>query len=115
MGQSLAARYANDFVTFGFAFSTGKYRVGLKIHEAIPPPAGSVEEVLQRTGLPSFMLDLRRIPRDSRATRWATEPRPFRAVGPVATEDQFFPTVVGDEYDALVYFDRTTPTVLGPN
>ena len=115
MGQYLEAQYGNELVVFGFAFSTGTYRAGLKVHEAAPPPAGSIEEVLQRAGLPSLMLDLRRIPRHSPAATWATEPRAFRAIGPVAAEEQFFPTVVADEYDVLVYFDRTTPTVLVSN
>ena len=111
MGQHLAQQYGPALRVIGFAFGSGQYRAGPETHDAIAPPAGSVEEVLHRTGLPAFVVDLRSVPRDGSAS-WATEARPFRAIGPVATNDQFAPTVVADEYDALVYFDRTAPTVL---
>jgi erythromycin esterase len=110
MGQHLAQQYGPALRVIGFAFASGQYRAGREVHDAVAPPAGSVEEVLHRTGLPAFVVDLRSVPRDGSAS-WATEARPFRAIGPVATEEQFVPTVVADEYDALVYFDRTTPTV----
>jgi len=115
MGAHLAKRYGDELVVIGFAFAAGSYRTGLEVHEAAPPPAESVERLLQETGLPALVLDLRKTPPRSPVRAWFSQSRPFRAIGPVATHEQFFPTVVGDAYNILVYFDRTTPTTLVSN
>jgi hypothetical protein len=43
--------------------------------------------------------------------RLVDQPLPFRLVGALAMTQQFFPVRVTQQYDALIYFDRTRPSV----
>jgi erythromycin esterase-like protein len=53
------------------------------------------------------MLDLRRASADPRATAWLTRPLPMRNYAFQAVPDE---VPVGQYFDALIYFDHTTPT-----
>jgi erythromycin esterase len=113
MGSYLAKRYGKDMVVAGFALHEGRYTAvgkgGLTdANEAKPPPAGSVEWNCHETGLPRFILDLRGA-KDSPGS-WLAKPQLFRSIGALAMDQQFYPTTVADDYDLLIYFDRTTPS-----
>jgi erythromycin esterase len=113
MGSYLAKRYGREMVVVGFAIHEGRYTAvgkgGLTDgNEAKPPPPGSVEWHFHETGLPRFMLDVRGA-KDS-AGSWLARPRPFRSIGALAMEQQFYPTTVADDYDVLIYFDKTAPS-----
>ena len=63
-----------------------------------------------RTGLPTFVLDLRRIPRHGTVAHWFSVPHPMREIGAVfAGEEQMsHPVVLGDHYDGIIFVNETT-------
>jgi len=115
MGSHLAKVYGDKLLVVGFGCGEGRYTAvkpggGLSGENKLQPPtAGSVEEAFRAAGLPRAVLDLRAAAKDP-AGKWVTVPRPFRSVGAVATDVQFYPARVAEWYDVLVYIDRTEPT-----
>lgn len=113
MGAYLNRQYGADYRVFGFAFGEGEYTAvgtrGLAAYSSEPAPPGTVEHALRATGFPRFVLDLRRASADPRGA-WLSQPWPFRLIGAVVTDAPFVDTPVAERFDALVYFDRTTPS-----
>jgi len=117
MGSSLAGKYGREMLVFGFAFHGGRYNAvakegGLKANDATPSAPGSLEWACHSTGIPRFVVDLRKAAADSTASAWLAGPLPMRSIGAMAVEGGFYPTPVTKYYDALVYFDQTTPSAL---
>ncbi len=118
MGSHLAAKYGRDMVVFGFAFHEGRYNAiaamkGLQANDAAPSPEGSLERACHDTGLPRFVVDLRKAAADPAAKAWLARDMPMRSIGAMAIEGGgFLPTLVGKSYDALVYVDESTPSLL---
>jgi erythromycin esterase len=115
MGSHLAKAYGDKMVVVGFGSGEGTYtaiKQGKGLvgdNKLLPPAAGSVEEALRSTGVPRAVLDLRTAAKEPNG-RWVAEPRPFRSIGALAMDAQFFPTRVSESYDVLVYFDKTEAT-----
>ncbi len=116
MGGYLAQRHDEDYYSMGFCFETGDYTAvgpnGLATYTAGPPASGSVELVFQRTGLPRFILDLHIIEASSTTSGWLHSRRLFRSIGSAAIDNPFYPVVLCQEYDALIWIARTTNSVL---
>lgn len=72
-----------------------------------------MESYLAAAGVPRFVLDLCRVPNGVPAN-WLKRGQNFRSIGAVAMRCAFFRTVVADEYDALIWFDQTNPSILLP-
>jgi erythromycin esterase len=113
MGSYLTKRFGKEMVVLGFACGEGKYTAinpGKGLVDDNPlqaPPPGSIEWYLHRTGHSRCVLDLRKAVRE-REGKWLDQPLPFRnAVGALAVAQQFYPTKVTAQYDALIWFDRT--------
>jgi erythromycin esterase len=118
MGSYLAERFGRDLFVFGFAFGEGRYNTqgpkGIMIAPEAPPPLpGSAESYLRAAGLPRFFLDLRRVP-DSGPAAYLRQPLELRNVGAAEVPCPFRPHQVTKEYDALIWFEHTTPSVLLP-
>ena len=64
-----------------------------------------------QTGHPRFILDLRNVS-GSHLSNWLNRELDFRSIGAMAMEYAFYPTAVADEFDFLIYFEKTTPTIL---
>lgn len=116
MGKYLADRYGDDMYVLGFAFGEGRYNaVGdqfdVSSHEAIAPVPGSLETLLEATGISRFILDLRG--ENGHAT-WFKSPVLFRSIGAVRTRCSFSPTEVGEHYDGLIWLNPTSPSALLP-
>jgi erythromycin esterase len=113
LGAHLAERYGDDQLVVGFASHSGRFTaiqpgLGLVAGNALTPSApGSLEWRLHETGLPRAVLDLRRASRDAPESSWLRRPHDLRAIGTVTLDRQFFPSVVPDAYDVLIYFDQT--------
>jgi erythromycin esterase len=113
MGAHLADRYGSELFVAGFASHTGRYTAiqpGLGLvasNNLSPSEPGSLEWRLHETGLPRLVLDLRQASKDAPESSWLRRPHDFRAIGAVAIDRQFFPIVVPDAYDAIIYFDQT--------
>jgi erythromycin esterase len=113
MGSYLAKRFGDAMIVVGFACHDGKYtavcpgRGLVDDNEAKPPAQGSLESYLHQTGLLRFVLDLRKASKDAPESAWLRQPHNFRSIGAMAMEQQFMPAVVPDQFDALIYFDKT--------
>jgi erythromycin esterase len=114
MGSYLARRYGAEMVVLGFACHEGRYtaiRPGRGLvddNQAKPSASGSLEWHLHETGLPRLVLDLRKASKDAPASSWLRRPHDLRSIGALAMERQFYPSVVPNLYDVLIYFDKTT-------
>jgi len=115
-GSYLAQRYGKDYIVLGFAFHQGRYNAvgprGLEAHDASPSFPGSVEYVFHQTGLPRFILDLRKVSPSEPASGWLLGENEFRSIGAVATDGFYLTRTLTEDYDALIFFDQTSPSAL---
>ena len=120
-GSHLSAWYGADYVIFGFAFHEGSYtavtalpggRTGpLATHVATVSYPGSVEYMLHSTGMPRFILDLRKAKADN-AGSWLLTGMEFREIGALQTDGFAIRNSLTNDYDALIFFDQTVSSVL---
>jgi erythromycin esterase len=124
MGMHLARRFGPDLVVVGFAFGEGAFRAVVKeagdrrpLREVVigPPPAESLDDVLARTGIPAFMVDLRRV--DDHVAQWLREPRVTREIGAFfGSQEAMCETIVpAARYDLLAFIARTTQARPNPH
>lgn len=115
MGKYLYERYGNKMVVFGFLFGEGKYTAngknGLSSYGTSLPEPGCIEYAFQKTSIPQFILDLRNISYSS-FSKWLNEEMYFRSIGAMAMDYAFYKTVLPKQFDAVIYFDKTTPSKL---
>ncbi|KAI1206131.1 putative erythromycin esterase [Annulohypoxylon truncatum] len=76
----------------------------MRVMDVVPSRPDSYERALHDTGLPSFLVDMRRL---------ETPPMLQRFIGVIyrpATErySHYIETILSEQYDAFVWFDRTT-------
>jgi erythromycin esterase-like protein len=119
MGGFLSRRHGRELVVAGFAFHEGRYTAvaagaGLKANDARPSEPGSVEWAIHQAGLPRAILDLRAAAKGSPESAWLTAPIEHRSIGALATDLAFFPTMLPEQYDLLIAFDKTSPSRLLP-
>ncbi|GJQ29209.1 MAG: hypothetical protein HBSAPP03_10930 [Phycisphaerae bacterium] len=113
MGHYLEKRFPGQMVVVGFATGTGEYQAigdgGLKAHPLLPPRKGTLEWHLDAVGHPRAIFDLRGAVKGDAASGWLREPIGFRLIGALAMpREQFFPRIVADEYDLMVWQRATT-------
>src|SRR5262245_33063476 len=115
MGWHLANRHGADMVTLGFATYSGQYRAiakgGLRADNVLAvPESDGLERRCHATGMPRFILDLRRSGSDAAAKEFLGTPRQMRSIGAMAMppEQQFYDADIDRLYDAIVYVDSTT-------
>jgi erythromycin esterase-like protein len=117
MGAFLEETFPGQMVVLGFATGSGTYRAvsrsgrGISAHVLAPPPPGSFEHAFQASGLPRFVLDLRKAVPASADSGWLLERRPFRSIGAMEMESQFFPLALRDSFDAVVWIEKTTSAI----
>ncbi|MCH8148382.1 MAG: erythromycin esterase family protein [Planctomycetes bacterium] len=117
MGAYLRKKYGDEMVVLGFACNTGRYTAvkrgqGLQANDLQAGEVGSAEYYFHQTGLPRFILDLRKASDKVPASAWLTRSIDFRSIGALAMEEQFSATKLSKAFDAVIYFDKTTPSVL---
>jgi erythromycin esterase len=124
-GALLRQRYGRDLVVLGSSFYRGSLNAQARRSEdpsgpsailQVPAaPAGSYEDLFQRTGLPRFILDLRRTAQQPGAA-WLTGERLLRSIqGPYSdcyAEEYFAPTRLASAFDGFIYFTTTSPTTM---
>lgn len=127
MGRFLRVDHGVDQVIFGFTFNAGSFTAvtqtasgqyqGTESHTVGPAPAETYAAHFASTGLQRFILDLSG-PFTEPANRWLVGPRPLRSIGccyrPSDPGFYFLDTVLPAEFDAIIYFDTTTPSILLP-
>lgn len=121
MGSHLAESLGDKYVVFGFAFNQGSFQAidwtrgrgkgrGLCEHTVGPAPPENLGALFARSGIPIFVLDLRKIPERGTLAKWLGAPRPMRSIGAVFSgeENMSYPIVLGQHFDAMVFVDKTT-------
>jgi erythromycin esterase len=124
MGGYLRYWYGDQMVVFGFDFYAGSFNANPVKAGTYPPflagapPSDSYEYVFRWSNLPRFFLDLRDPSSPPAVGSWILGPRKFRNVGStydVSSPSLFFYTTpLTKEYDVVVYFQDTSPSVLLP-
>lgn len=127
MGVYLREVYGEGMVIFGFAFYQGRFNAlghnsetgqfgRLRSHKAPPAPQDSYEWYFRAAEMPRMILDLRGVSGASLATGWLAKPRKFRSIGAAydddTPEDYFYDADITTRFDAIIYFEETTPSVL---
>jgi erythromycin esterase len=126
MGWYLRQRYGNEMVIFGFSFYQGSFNAygytsatgqygPLTAHRVLPPPTESYEYHFRSAEIEKMFLVLRGI-QPGAATNWIFGPRPFRSIGAIYDDINprlfFYEARLPEEFDALIYFQNTSPSVL---
>jgi erythromycin esterase len=119
MGGFLAERHKDDMVVVGFALHEGRYTAvargaGLQANDASPSGPGSIEYALHQAGEPRAILDLRKVDKARPESGWLVDPLDHRSIGALAMASAFFPCNLPASYDLLIFFDRTTASLLLP-
>ncbi len=119
MGSHLADRYGDDYYTVGFAFAGGSFQAidrtgagrGLRSFTLNEPLPGTVERVLDDTGVGTAMVDLRAGAVDSRLGDWLLRPRERFSLGATYDgEPDGYLTAYrfAEAFDALCFVPETT-------
>jgi erythromycin esterase len=127
MGYHLDKWFGKKHVVFGFAFGSGSFQAmdmggkGLRDFTSPPPPAGSLDETLARTGHPLLAVDFSRAASGSPAGDWMREDHATRSAGAAFSDDPeelgFFSAScrIMDQFDALVFVANTTAARPNPD
>jgi len=114
MGGFLEEQFPGQMVVLGFATGTGAYRAwsgsrrDVTDHGLEAPPPDSFERAFEATGLPQFILDLRKAVPGSPDSGWLLEQRRFRSIGAIAMSEQFYPLAIRDAFDGVVWIEKTS-------
>lgn len=118
MGSYLAANHGDDYVVLGHIFHAGSYNAynnGIFMaNNATTSFPGTVEYVLHSTGMPQFMLDMRRASHSNPNSSWLFGNAQYRGIGAIAGDGFQFTYQLTTDYDVLIFFDQTTPSELLP-
>ena len=114
MGHYFSQSHGDDMIVFGFAFHEGEYTAvgknGINVYGTSPSEPGSVEWFLKSSGIPQMVLDLREASQGAKGSEWLFQRLDFRSIGAMALDYAFSPRKVTEEFDALIYFEKTTPS-----
>jgi erythromycin esterase len=118
MGSYVGEKHGADYVVFGQVFHAGGYNAfnsgRLIANSATPSFPGTIEYVLHSTGMPKFMLDLRRASPDDAGAAWLWGRTQYRSIGALAVDGFGFTDQLTADYDVLIFFDQVNPSVLLP-
>ena len=119
--------FGQAMVVMGFTFAQGAFNAigvsgsaytGLGTHTVSAPKYDAYEEYFLAGRMPRFFLDLRGRSAMPDTPSWLQGPRPVLSIGAVyadATPDAYYYQArLPGEYDAVIFFDRTTSSVLLP-
>jgi erythromycin esterase len=130
MGHFLDQAYGDEHLSFGFGFHHGGFQAmavpreegdtgpGLRPFEVGPPTAGTVGEVLGEAGPGIFALDLRLHEEAGPVAEWLSTTKRMRSIGAIyshATAERWYrPTILAEQFDALLFVAETTPARPNP-
>ncbi len=113
MGNTLHEALGEDYISVAFATGGGTYTAaksgeGIGEHPLMEPPVGSYDEAFAEVGHDLFLLDLREAEKGSPGSGWFHEATPWRAIGAIATENQYFNLALREWHDAVIWIGKTT-------
>jgi erythromycin esterase len=126
MGYHLRKMFGADLVVFGFAFNQGSFQAiqmpfgtgGLRRFTVKPAPEGSLDAMLEVSGLKLAAIDLHAIPKEGWVATWFDQPHVTRNLGSGYNEQNeaygFGPLKVTELYDALFFVETTTSARANP-
>ncbi len=113
VGAKFAEKYRERLLTIGYAFHEGSYTAngdkGLGTYETLPSEPGSVEWFLKECGQPALFVDLVNTAKGPEGA-WLSKSLEFRSIGETADPYAFSERVLAEMFDALVFFQKSTPT-----
>lgn len=127
MGHQLRQAFGRQLFVLGFDFALGNFTgvrysgssyQGLGVLSVERPVASSYEEYFAAAEIPEFLLDLRGHDLQSADSRWLAGPRSFRSIGccydPGAASSYWSQARLPDLFDAIVFFETSSPSILLP-
>lgn len=125
MGMYLQQVLGRDYISIGFEFNRGTFQSRDSTPAQTPflmrsftldSIPGSFGAALARTGIPMFLLDLRRLPGQGVIHDWFFAPRVFKSIDSVFANEKdirhWFKVPV--YFDALIFFENTTRSQPNP-
>ncbi|MFA7420678.1 MAG: erythromycin esterase family protein [Melioribacteraceae bacterium] len=113
MGAHLDKMYGENMVVMGFCFHEGNYTAlgknKLSVYSTSISEPGSLEWMMHGLNVPMSFLDLRKVKNSPLSKLFESEIE-FRSIGALAMDYAFNRTKILDEFDALIYFDKTNPS-----
>jgi erythromycin esterase len=129
MGSYLGSAFGARYYAFGFAFNRGSFQAQVagdgkpRVEEFTlgAAPKSSVDWYLARAGIPSYVLDLDRLSKNSEAGQWLRTELPMHWIGAIFSdkwvESQWTrPFVLDRDFDGLIFIEHTSrarPTATG--
>ncbi len=106
LGEYAESMLGADYLSVGFTYSQGASSgwASYQTEVSKPAPRGSLDAALGRVGLPMFLLDLRRAPREGPVHEWLNQEREQRESTP---EPHLVNPARG--WDLLFHIDRISP------
>jgi erythromycin esterase-like protein len=118
MGSYLAAQHGSDYVVLGSAFHDGQYNAsgapGIRPYTASPSFPGSAEYYMHTSGLAPLILPMQQASPGDPGSSWLTGEIMFRSIEYAPIDGFNTTSTLNSNFDALVFFDQTTPTALLP-
>jgi erythromycin esterase len=118
MGEYLARAHDIDYLPVAQLFHSGSYNAysggHLGANAAVPSYPGTLEYVLHSAGMPRLVLDLRKLATDDPGSAWLLGDMEWRSIGAMATNVWSQTGTLVWNYDAVIFFDQTTPSALLP-
>ncbi len=123
LGARLKERFGDDYYIIGTEFYGGRFQAwdvcgddlgGFIVHEAAHPGENTYAYQLHQADIPLFFLDLSKVDYSVTAAHWLLGPMNIRFIGASYCadfdEEFYYSTSLPNHYDAIVYFEDTSPT-----
>jgi erythromycin esterase-like protein len=116
MGDWLAKRLGKDMVVIGLATNEGQCTTtrttsaNLEATPIEPGPKGSFEAFAHASGIPRFLLDLRRAEPGSEVAMQLQGGLTLRSIGVATPKQQFRPAALSKEFDVIAWVEKTQGT-----
>ncbi len=108
LGEYFESMVGDEYLSVGFTYSQGAPSgwASYQTEVSKPAPPGSLDAAMAQVGLPMFVLDLRRAPREGPVYEWLNQEREQRESVPE-------PALVNPAraWDVLFHIDRISPAV----
>lgn len=126
MGHYLSRIFSKEYLPVGFAFHEGTHTVqdfdstgrsrGFAVNKAEPSKPGTAEWFFHQAGLSRCILDMRKARPSDPASAWLTKNILLGNIGATKPTNRFLPiSSLKNEFDVLIYFDKTTATTIFPS
>ena len=115
MGRFLSDKYHDDYYNIGFLSYQGKYTAmsngKLSSNNTLEKPKpGSFEYSFNKTGRNIFYFDFYQVTEEDQSCQWLLKIHNCRDIGATARKNQFIPTDINEDYNAIVFIKNTTPS-----